>query len=84
MFLIASRICNLLQLSSLQCLGVDIFAIGISTILSNYIYNMLQETNNKIEPIEDSIDDNKSWDNFWDNGITDDSDDDFWDNDELN
>lgn len=84
MFLIAGQICNLLQLSTLQCFGVDIIAIGISTILSNYIYNMLQKTDDKTEPIEDSIDDNKSWDDFWDNGITDDSDDNFWNNEELN
>lgn len=83
MFLIAGRICDLLQLSTLQSLGIDIFAVGVSIILSNYIYDMLQETDNKVEQVEDSIDDNKSWDDFWDNGITDDSDDDFWDNDEL-
>lgn len=85
MFLIASRICNLLQLSTtLQWIGVDIIAIGISTILSDYIYKMLPKADDKVELIEDFIDDNKSWDDFWDNGITDDSDDDFWDNDELN
>lgn len=84
MFLIAGQICSLLQLSTLQCFGVDIIAIGISTILSDYIYNMLQQTDDKTEPIEDSIDDNKSWDDFWDNGITDDSDDNFWNNEELN
>lgn len=83
-FYIAGQICNLLQLSNIQCFGVYIFASGVSTILSNYIYDMLQETDTKTEPIEDSIDDNKSWDDFWDNGITDDADDDFWDNDELN
>lgn len=45
---------------------------------------MLPKADDKVELIEDFIDDNKSWDDFWDNGITDDSDDDFWDNDELN
>lgn len=42
-FFIAGRICDLLQLSNLQSFGVDIFAIGVSTILSNYIYDMLQK-----------------------------------------
>lgn len=84
MFLIAGRICDLLQLSTLQCFGVDIVAMGISYILSDYIYKMLPKADDKVEPIEDFIDDNKSWDDFWDNGITDDSDDDFWNNDELN
>ena len=83
-FLIDGRICSLLQLSTLQSFGVDIIAIGISYILSDYIYKMLPKTDDKIEPIEDSIDDNKSWDDFWDNGITDDSDDNFWNNEELN
>lgn len=37
-FKIVNLIYSSLQLSNLQCFGISIFAAGVSTILSNYIY----------------------------------------------